>query len=306
MSVVEIKNLSKWYGQVIGINDITLSINPGVTGFLGPNGAGKTTLIRILTGQLKPSKGAATLWGDPIWNNHRLNRRIGYCPEHDALYNYLTGLEFVTSMARLHGLSNSESRQRAVEAIETVDMMQAKDKRIGAYSKGMRQRIKLAQAIAHDPELLLLDEPLSGMDPLGRHDTIELIKNWGNQGKTVVVSSHILHEVEEMTDTVLLINHGNIIAEGNIYEIRRLIDTHPLQVTIGCDKPHLLVSKLLEYEDVISVQFDRDRSEVCIQTTQPETFHRRLPRLVLDNQITVFSLISPDENLQAVFEYLME
>lgn len=305
MSVIEIKNLSKWYGQVIGINNISLTIKPGVTGFLGPNGAGKSTLLKILTGQLKQSKGGATLWGETVWNNHKLNKQIGYCPELDALYNHLSGFDFVSYMVQMHGFSKSEAKKQAIAAIETMDMLQNKDKRINAYSKGMRQRIKLAQAIAHKPDLLFLDEPLAGMDPLGRRDTIKLIKEWGNQGKTVVVSSHILHEVEEMTDTILLINHGNIIAEGNIYEVRRLIDSHPLQVTIGCDKPHLLTSRLLEFDDVLSVQFDREKSEVCIETTRPEEFHRRLPRLALDNKVAIFSLMSPDENLQAVFEYLV-
>jgi ABC-2 type transport system ATP-binding protein len=235
-----------------------------------------------------------------------LNKRIGYCPEYESLYDHLTGLQFVSYLVGMQGLPGSEVRQRALEAIETVNMLPAKDKRIGAYSRGMRQRIKVAQAIAHDPELLFLDEPLAGMDALGRHETINLIKRWGNEGKTVVVSSHILHEVEEMTDTILLISHGSVIAEGNIYEIRRLIDTHPLQVTIACDKPHLLTSKLLAHDDVLSVQFDRDRGEVCIQTTEPEAFHLRLPRLALDNEISIQAIMSPDENLQAVFEYLVK
>ena len=306
MTVVETKNLSKWYGQVIGLNDISLSISPGVTGFLGPNGAGKSTLMKILTGQLKPSRGTSKLWGEPIWNNHRLMGRTGYCPEHDALYDYMTGLEFVMYMVRLQGFEKSEAAPIARHALDVMDMSRDGGKRIGAYSKGMRQRIKLAQAIAHDPDLLLLDEPLSGMDPLGRRSTIELIKKRGNSGKTVIVSSHILHEVEEMTDKILLINHGNIIAEGNIYEIRRLIDTHPLQVTIGCDDPRLITAKLLEFEDVLSVRLDRTAGEVRIQTTDPEEFHRRLPRLALDNRITIYSITSPDENLQAVFEYLVK
>jgi ABC-2 type transport system ATP-binding protein len=306
MSVVHIQNLSKWYGQVIGINNVTLSIDTGVTGFMGPNGAGKSTLLKLLTGQLKPSKGEATLWGEAIWNNYRLTGRIGYCPEHDAQFQHLTGLEFVMFMVRLHGFSRSEAAGRAQEAIRTVDMEKEKDKRIGAYSKGMRQRIKLAQAIAHDPDLLVLDEPLAGMDPLGRRSTIDMVRNWGEKKKTVVVSSHILHEVEEMTDTIILINHGTVLAEGNIYEIRRLIDSQPLQVSIACDKPHLLTSKMLEYPDVISVQFDREKHEVTVQTTQPDEFYRRLPRLALDNHISVHSLLSPDENLEAVFEYLVK
>ncbi|MBC8185190.1 ABC transporter ATP-binding protein [candidate division KSB1 bacterium] len=306
MCIIKLENLTKCYGQVIGINNLSLSIESGVTGFLGPNGAGKSTLLKILTGQLKPTQGVATLWGEPVWNNYKLNSKIGYCPEHEDFYPHLTGYDFVFYMVRMHGFSKSEAKNRALKAIETVDMSEARNKRIGAYSKGMRQRIKLAQAIAHEPELLFLDEPLAGMDPLGRREMIQLIKRWGSNGKAVVVSSHILHEVEEMTNSILLINHGNIIAEGDIYEIRRLIDNHPLHVTIGCDNPNLLTSKLLEYDDVLSVQFDRDRSEVCIQTNQPDDFHRRLPKLALDNKISIFSLQSPDENLQSVFEYLVQ
>lgn len=306
MNIIELKNLSKWYGQVIGINDITLSIEQGVTGFLGPNGAGKSTLLNIITGQLKPSKGSATIWGEQVWNNHLLNKKIGFCPEYDAFYNHLTGFEFVFYMMQFHDSNREEAAKKAMQAIELVKMMEFKDRKIGAYSKGMRQRIKLAQAIAHNPELIILDEPLAGMDALGRHDTIELIKLWGNEGRSVVVSSHILHEIEEMTDVVLLINHGNILAQGNVYEIRRLIENHPSIVTIGCDQPYLLTSKILEGDDVLSVQFNREKSEVEIKTLKPDQFYARLPQIALDNQIKIHSIQSPDENLQAVFEYLVK
>jgi len=302
---IEVRNLSKWYGQVIGVNNLTFTIGPGVTGFLGPNGAGKTTLLRLLTGQLKPSKGELTIGGEAVWSNHEILRSVGYCPELDAFWNYLTGWEFVFSLMRMHGFSRGEARGRTEKAIRTMDMEEAQGKRIGGYSKGMRQRIKMAQALAHDPEVFFLDEPLNGMDPLGRRSTIELIKRWGREGKTVVVSSHILHEVEEMTDTILLINHGRLLAEGNIYEVRRLIDTHPLQVTIRCDNVNVLTAKLLEYEDVKSVQFDRERNQLTVETNRPDDFHHRLPKLALDNGVKIHSLWSPDENLEAVFDYLV-
>lgn len=305
MNIIELKNVSKFYKQVIGLNNISLTISTGVTGFLGPNGAGKSTLMRILTGQIKVSKGTATIWGEKIWNNHSLTKRIGYCPETDAHYYHLTGYEFLFHTLRLHGFSKDESSEKAAAALTAVEMEPARNKKIGSYSKGMQQRIKLAQAFAHDPELIFLDEPLLGMDPLGRHKTISLIKEWGSAGKTVIVSSHILHEVEEMTDTILLMNRGNIIAEGNIYDIRKLIDEHPLHVTIGCNKTHQLTSRLLEYDDVISVQFNRERGEVTIQTTQPDAFYQRLPKLALENGIEIYSIMSPDENLRAVFEYLV-
>ena len=302
---IDMLKLSKWYGQVIGVNNLNFTIEPGVTGFLGPNGAGKTTLLRLLTGQLKPSKGQVTLDGDVVWNNHEILQKVGYCPEVDAFWSYLTGWEFVYSMCRLHGLGKAEAELRTEDAIQTMDMTEAQYKRIGGYSKGMRQRIKMAQAIAHEPEMLFLDEPLNGMDPLGRHTTMELIKKLGSEGKTVVVSSHVLHEVEAMTDTIILINHGRLLAEGNIYDIRRLIDTHPLQVTIRCDNVNILTSKLLEFDDVMSVQFDRERNQLTVETNRPDDFHLRLPEIALKNNVKIHSLWSPDENLEAVFDYLV-
>ncbi|HHS12305.1 MAG TPA: ABC transporter ATP-binding protein [bacterium] len=303
--MIEAAGLSKWYGQVIGVNNLTFTLKPGVTGFLGPNGAGKTTLLRLLTGQLRASQGSARIDGEKVWNNPPLLRRIGYCPEADAFWRYLTGRDFVYSMVRMHGIAHEEARKRAEEAVERAGMKEARDKRIGGYSKGMRQRIKIAQALAHDPDILFLDEPLNGMDPMGRHEAMSLIKDLGKAGKTLVVSSHVLHEVEAMTDTILLINHGRLLAEGNIYEIRRLIDTHPLQVSIRCDKVNVLTARLLEYEDVLSVQFDRERNQLTVETNRPDEFHDRLPRIALESDVTIDSLWSPDENLEAVFDYLV-
>ncbi|MFO7890508.1 MAG: ABC transporter ATP-binding protein [bacterium] len=302
---IEAKNLSKWYGQVVGVNNLEFTIKPGVTGFLGPNGAGKTTLLRLLTGQLKPSKGELLINGKTIWNNYAILNEVGYCPELDDFWDYLTGFEFVVATLRMHGFSLLEADKKARDAVAIMNMEEFQNKKIGSYSKGMRQRIKMAQAIAHNPHFLFLDEPLNGMDPLGRRETIHLIKEYGNKGKTVIVSSHVLHEVEEMTDTILLVNHGRLLAEGNIYEIRELIDAHPLQVTIICDKVHILTSKLLEFEDVKSVQLNREEHQITIETLSPEKFHQRLPKLALDNKIKIKSLWSPDENLEAVFDYLV-
>ena len=303
--ILEARNLSKWYGQVIGVNHLDFTIEPGVTGFLGPNGAGKTTLLRLMTGQLRPSQGSVSLGGEPVWDNHAILEQVGYCPEADAFWGYLTGLDFVTSLLRMQGFSPVEAAKKADEAIEVMDMQEARNQRIAGYSKGMRQRIKVAQAIAHSPDLLFLDEPLNGMDPLGRRTTIDLVKRLGSEGKSVVVSSHILHEVEAMTDTIVLINHGQLLAEGNIYEIRRLIDSHPLQVTIRCDNVNVLTAKLMEYEDVVSVNFDRARSQLTAETNRPDDFHLRLPALALDNNVKIHSLWSPDEDLEAVFGYLV-
>ena len=192
-SIIAADHLSKWYGQVIGLNDVSVAVPTGITGLLGPNGAGKSTFMKLITGQLKPSKGSIAVLGAPIWGNPALYHRIGFCPEQDSFYERMTGQEWVTALVRLNGVGDAEATAMAARAIEMVELTDAAGKKIGAYSKGMRQRIKMAQALAHDPELLILDEPLSGMDPLARRRTIRMIKDWGRAGKSVLVSSHILH-----------------------------------------------------------------------------------------------------------------
>jgi len=277
-----------------------------VTGLLGPNGAGKTTLLKLMVGQLKPSKGNLTIFREPVLNNPKLYHRIGFCPEQDAFYDSMSGFQFVFNLALLTGYSKMEAEVRSVKAIKLVDMLEAKDKKVSAYSKGMRQRIKFAQALVHEPELLFLDEPLSGMDAIGRRKTINLIKELGVNGKTVIVSSHILHEIESMTNNILLINHGRILAEGNVHEIRELIDEHPHNVYISCNKPRILASLLINYEDVASVNVDVENSGVVIETVKPDDFYSRLPAIILDNDVKVENIHSPDDNLQAVFQYLVK
>ena len=298
-------HLSKWYGQVIGLNDVTVAVPSGITGLLGPNGAGKSTLMKLITGQLKPSKGSVTVLGEPIWGNPKLYFRVGFCPEQDAFYDRMTGLDWVTALVRLNGLEEKEARDAAVKAMTTVDLMEAAGKKIGAYSKGMRQRVKLAQALVHDPELLILDEPLSGMDPLGRRKTIRLIREWARQGKSVLVSSHILHEIESMTPNILLINNGRILAEGNVHQIRDLIDEHPHRVYIKASDPRGLARQFLTRDDVISLRFESDA--VIVETGRPDDFYGRLTELVAAGEVgTVEEVTSPDDNLQAVFKYLVK
>lgn len=304
-AVIEAANLSKWYGQVIGVNDITLTLQSGVTGLLGPNGAGKSTLLKLMVGQLKPNRGSLTVLGEPVWNNPELHRKIGFCHEQDAFYDRMTGFNFVANLAMLSGYSKGEAKKKALEAIDLVDLLDAKDKKISAYSKGMRQRIKLAQSLVHEPDLLFLDEPLNGMDPIGRRRVIRLIKELGTSGKTVIVSSHILHEIESMTNNFLLINNGKIVAEGDVHEIRELIDEHPHNVNISCDKPRLLASILINYEDVDSVKLNAENTGITIETIKPDDFYSRLPKIVLENALKVEELHSPDDNLQAVFQYLV-
>ncbi len=298
-------HLSKWYGQVIGLNDVSVTVPPGITGLLGPNGAGKSTFMKLITGQLRPSQGRITVLGEPIWANPALYQRIGFCPEQDAFYERMTGLEWVTALVRLNGVTETEAAAMAARAIAEVELTEAANKKIGAYSKGMRQRIKMAQAIAHDPELLILDEPLSGMDPIARRKAIRMIKDWGRAGKSVIVSSHILHEIESMTANILLINQGRILAEGNVHQIRDLIDEHPHTVHIRAEHTRALAREFLGHDDVLSLKFEE--GAVVVQTGKPDAFYARLTDLAASGAHgAIHEVTSPDDNLQAVFQYLVK
>jgi ABC-2 type transport system ATP-binding protein len=303
--IVAAEHVSKWYGQVIGLNDVTVTVPAGITGLLGPNGAGKSTFMKLITGQLKPSKGAISVLGQPIWRNPAVYFRIGFCPEQDAFYDRMTGLEWVTALVSLNGVSESTAREMAHRALERVELTDAAGKKIGAYSKGMRQRVKMAQALAHDPELLILDEPLSGMDPLARRKTIRLIKEWGRAGRSVIVSSHILHEIESMTSNILLINQGRILAEGNVHQIRDLIDEHPHTVHIKADETRALARAFLGQDDVLSLKFEQNA--VVVQTARPDAFYARLTAIAASGDHgAIHEVTSPDDNLQAVFQYLVK
>ncbi|OFV87660.1 MAG: hypothetical protein A3J75_07070 [Acidobacteria bacterium RBG_16_68_9] len=303
--MVATDHLSKWYGQVIGLNDVSVAIPAGVTGLLGPNGAGKSTLMKLITGQLKPSKGTVKVLDEPIWRNPRLFFRIGFCPEQDAFYDRMTGLEWITALVRLNGLNEKDAGEAARRALGTVELLEAADKKIGAYSKGMRQRVKLAQAIVHDPELLILDEPLGGMDPLARRKTIRLIREWARQGRSVLVSSHILHEIEAMTSNILLINNGRILAEGDVHQIRELIDEHPHTVYVKSADPRRLAREFLAHDDVLSLRFES--GAIVVETAKPDAFYSRLTAMASsDDYGEITEVTSPDDNLQAVFQYLVK
>jgi ABC-2 type transport system ATP-binding protein len=304
-AVVHSEHLSKWYGQVSGLNDVSVDIPSGITGLLGPNGAGKSTFMKLMTGQLKPSKGTIRVLDQPIWGNPPVYSRIGFCPEQDAFYDRMTGLEWLTALIRLNGLDDSEAGEAAKRALEQVELLDAADKKIGAYSKGMRQRVKMAQALAHDPDLLILDEPLTGMDPLMRRKSIRFIKDWARAGKHIIVSSHILHEIEAMTSNILLINNGRIVAEGNVHQIRELIDTHPHTVYIRGADPRALARRFLVDDDVLSLKFEP--GAVVVETARPDAFYARLTELAASGDAgPIDEVTSPDDNLQAVFRYLVK
>ncbi|RKU37422.1 hypothetical protein C6496_10060 [Candidatus Poribacteria bacterium] len=323
-TIVQTENLSKWYGEVMGVNDITLTIRPGITGLLGPNGAGKTTLIKLITGQLKPNQGEVKVLNQPVWNNPDLTKRVGYCPDIELAYQFMSGFEFIAFFATLSGYDKAEVKSRSLQVLETVDMLQAKDRPIGSYSKGMRQRIKLAQALVHEPELLFLDEPLTGLDPNGRRHVLALLNRLADKGISIVVSSHILYEIEALTETILLIHQGRILAEGTISDIRELIDEHPHKVYLSTDEPRRLAQVCLPFEDILSVTFvnvgeasnpefsgaesesqTNGAGDIIIETARPEAFYARLPELLIENELNVSQLYSPDDNLSSVFKYLV-
>ena len=306
-SIVSAEHISKWYGQVIGLNDVNVSVPPGVTGLLGPNGAGKSTFMKLITGQLKPSKGEIKVLGEPIWRNPSIYFQIGFCPEQDAFYERMTGLEWVTALVRLNGLGEKDADAAARKALTDVDLMDAAGKKIGAYSKGMRQRVKMAQALVHDPQLLILDEPLAGMDPIGRRKTIRLIREWGRAGKSVIVSSHILHEIESMTSNILLINNGRILAEGDVHQIRDLIDEHPHTVYVRAADPRRIAREFLDRsdDDVRSLKFEP--GAVVVETGKPDQFYARITEMAASGEFgAIDEVTSPDDNLQAVFQYLVK
>ncbi len=302
---IETHKLSKWYGNILGLSEISLDVKPGITGLLGPNGAGKSTLMKILTGQLRPSLGRALIWGERIWNNHRLFGRIGYCPEHDSFYEDNTGWQFLTGLLRLLPLGAAEAHKRAESALATVDLLADKDRLIRGYSRGMRQRLKVAQALAHDPDLLILDEPLNGLDPLGKRKIIRLIKELKNDQRTVLVSSHVLPEVEALTQDIILIHQGKILASGEIHSLRDLIDSHPHIIALRCERPRDLAARLLAEPYVLKVQVGRPADSLVVETNNRDRFFSLLPELVTDMGLAVEEITSPDDNLQAVFDYLV-
>ncbi len=243
--IVDFQDVSKWYGNVIGINKLTVQIGPGVTGLLGPNGAGKSTLLQLATGQLRPSQGAVRVLGQGVWNNASLNRSIGLCPEQDAFYEWMTGRDFVFTCARLSGLTGTAAHAATERTIESVGMTRDQNRAIAGYSKGMRQRIKLAQALVHDPQVLFLDEPLTGTDPMARRDLMDIILRLGREGKSVLISSHVLYEVQSLTPNIVLLNRGRLVAEGQVREIRDLIDKYPHHIRLLCDDYRRLATQIV-------------------------------------------------------------
>jgi ABC-2 type transport system ATP-binding protein len=300
---LEFVRASRWYGPVIALNDVTASLGPGVTGLLGPNGAGKSTFLKLAAGQLTPSQGEVRLLGRRAWGSPEAFHRVGLCPEADAFWEWQTGRQFLETLLRLTGFDAAERRRRTEEALALVELLPAGDRKVGGYSRGMRQRLKLAQALAHDPEVLLLDEPLTGTDPVSRRRAIDLVKRLGREGRTVLVSSHILHEVEAMTRSVLLIHNGRILAEGDIREIRDLMDEHPHTVSLRSRNPRALARALVAAPHVLSLRFGEEGEWLTVQTARPDEFYGGLHEAAVEAGVS--EMFSPDEDLASVFRYLV-
>ncbi|MEX2188466.1 MAG: ABC transporter ATP-binding protein [Pirellulales bacterium] len=303
--VVAFHEVSKWYGNVIGVNKLSLAVRAGVTGLLGPNGAGKSTLLQLATGQLRPSQGTVRVLGQQVWNHAALNRRIGLCPEQDAFYEWMTGWDFIHTCARLSGLARREARSAAEKAIASVGMTANMRRAIRGYSRGMRQRIKLAQALVHDPDVLFLDEPLTGTDPVARRDLMDIIQRLARDGKSVIVSSHVLHEVQSLTPNIVLLNRGRLVAEGHVRQIRDLIDQHPHHIVVECRQHRALAGRMLAWDDVEGVRVLAKSQAIVVETRSPDAFYGRLPALSLEDGLAIEAVYSDDDNLEAVFKYLV-
>ncbi len=302
---IEADRVGKWFGEVIAVNSCTMQVGAGVVGMLGQNGAGKTTLFKLLSGLITPSHGNVKLDGRLLRRDIGLYRRIGFCPESDALPDWMTGREFLSLMLKLQGVGGRAAAVRVQELLERFDLQDAARRRLGGYSKGMRQKLKLAQALAHDPDVLFMDEPLNGMDPVSRHATIELIQELGRAGKTVLVSSHILPEVEEMTRQVVLIHRGKVLAEGDVAEIRDLIPEHPTVVALRSPRPRELAAHLVGKEHVVGVEIGAE-GRVIVRTDHALGFYRRLPTWLLDADLAIEEIHTLDDDLESVFAYLTE
>lgn len=298
-------NVSKFYGEILGVNRVNLQIAPGITSLVGPNGAGKSTLMNLMTGLLRPTRGNIRLLGIPTDQPERLFRKVGYCTQFDSFPRGLTGREFLTVFLLVHGFDRKRANELAQVALERVNLTEAGDRKVAAYSKGMRQRIRLAQAIAHEPVVLILDEPLNGLDPMVRAETIGLFRKLASEGLHLIISSHILHEVDMMSDRVVLLNNGYIVAEGNIHGVRDEMEEHPMQILIRCDQPAKLAAYVFAQDHVVEARLHDDKGGLFVKTRDADGFYLMLNRAVAAGEVNIESVAPVDDDLSAVYQYLI-
>ena len=300
---IQVNHVSKWYGSVVAVNDVSLEVRPGITGLLGPNGAGKTTLLHMIAGLAKPSEGDITVMGEPVRGNHQLYRRMGVMSEHEAVYNVFTGRQLVEFSAKMYGLRDVEGAAR--EAIRRVNLESAQDRLLGTYSRGMRQRMRLAASIVHDPDIIILDEPLNGTDPRQRIEFQELMKQMGEQGRTIIVSSHILEEIETLADTILLVVSGKLAASGDYRAIREKLDERPFRIRIRCDDARKLGSELLKLDAVDSIEV-LDEWSLLALSRNVTVLQTSVAVLAREAGVRLRQVEPLDESLESVFSYVVQ
>src|ERR1043166_2693436 len=298
-------NVSKFYGEILGVNRVNLQIAPGITSLVGPNGAGKSTLMNLMTGLLRPSRGSITVLGIPTDQPEQLFRKVGYCTQFDSFPRGLTGKEFIKSFLLVHGLEKKKAEELTITALERVSLLEAGNRKIAAYSKGMRQRIRLAQAIAHQPSVLILDEPLNGLDPMVRAETIALFRKLATEGLHLIISSHILHEVDTISDRVILLNNGYVVEEVNVQGVRDEMEEHPMQILSRCDNPSKLASRVFDKDHVVEARLHDDRLGLFVRTRDADNFYLLLNQVVGEGEINIESIAPVDDDLSAVYQYLI-
>jgi len=298
-------DVSKFYGEILGVNRVNLQIARGITSLVGPNGAGKSTLMNLMTGLLRPTRGSISILGIPTDQPEQLFRKVGYCTQFDSFPRALTGREFIQSLLLVHGLDRRQADEFTAIALERVNLIAAADRKVAGYSKGMRQRIRLAQAIAHQPSVLILDEPLNGLDPMVRAETIALFRKLASEGQHLIISSHILHEVDMMSDRVVLLNNGYVVAEGNIHGVRNEMEEHPMQILIRCDKPAKLAARVFDQNHVVEARLHEDRQGLFIKTRDADRFYLLVNKVVAEGEINIETIAPVDDDLNAVYQYLI-
>jgi ABC-2 type transport system ATP-binding protein len=304
-NVITFENVSRFYGEVLGVNRVSMSIPPGVTSLVGPNGSGKTTLMNLMAGLLLPSEGKIQVLGISPQNPERLCKVLGYCAQFDTFPKGLTGYKFIYSYLCVHGMSHAECDERTKAVLELVGLTSAANRTVAAYSKGMRQRVKLAQAIAHDPKIVVLDEPLNGLDPMARAEAIALFQQWGAQGRHVIVSSHILHEVDRISDRVILLSQGYVVAEGQIQGVRSEVKDQPMQILVRCDRPSVLAARLFQQDHIVEAIIQGDGKNLLLRTKDADSFYLLLNRVILETGLEVESVAPADDDVNSVYQYLI-
>jgi ABC-2 type transport system ATP-binding protein len=302
---ITFENVSKFYGDVLGVNRVTLTLPPGITGLVGPNGSGKTTLMNLMTGLLRPTEGRVRVLGLSPYEPQHLFDRVGYCTQFDSFPAGMTGHRFIYSYLRVHGFPHRRADELTWAALEMVNLTGAARRKVEGYSKGMRQRVRLAQAIAHQPRVMVLDEPLNGLDPMARAEVIEVFQELASEGRHLIISSHILHEVDMISDQVVLLSSGYVVAEGEVHGVRDEMTEHPIQVLIRCDRPSRLASRLFEHDFVVEASLHDDRRGLLVRTLEPDRFYTTMNDLVLDDGIAIDTLTVADSDVRAVYQYLI-